>query len=152
MKSRVLFASLLALGSTSFAVTAEEPPGQSTSPLLDRCQKMLDMQIAVCNETKGLHKVIERRAGKQPRRKDRQAARSLSAKEAALVAHATKAIDMLEADGVAVAFPEVFRQLRDDMKEVQRRLEMCDVDSATQTIEKDIIDTLQEMITAGKNR
>ena len=57
---------------------------------------------------------------------------------------------MLEAEGSAVAFPEVFQQVREDMKHVQRRLEVTDVGAVTQAIEKDIIDTLKEMIEALK--
>src|SRR5262249_32529559 len=62
----------------------------------------------------------------------------------------TKAIEMLEAEGSAVAFPEVFKQVREDMKHVQRRLGVIDTGVVTQAIEKDIIDTLKEMIEALK--
>jgi len=57
---------------------------------------------------------------------------------------------MLEAEGTAVAFPEVFQQVREDMKIVQRRLELADVAPVTQAIEQDIIDTLKEMVDALK--
>jgi len=66
------------------------------------------------------------------------------------VLEASKAIEMLEAEGSAVAFPEVFQQIREDMKHVQRRLDITDVGQVTQAIEKDIIDTLKEMIDALK--
>ena len=57
---------------------------------------------------------------------------------------------MLEAEGSAVAFPEVFQQVREDMKHVQRRLEIADVADVTQAVEKDIIESLKEMIEALK--
>ena len=63
---------------------------------------------------------------------------------------ARKAIEILEAEGSAVAFPEVFQQVRDDMIHVQRRLGVSDVGAVTQTIEQDIIDSLKEMIEALK--
>src|SRR5205823_273569 len=63
---------------------------------------------------------------------------------------ATKAIDMLQSEGSAVAFPEVFQQVREDMKHVQKRLEGVDTGKVTQAIEEDIISTLKEMIEALK--
>ena len=57
---------------------------------------------------------------------------------------------MLEAEGSAVAFPEVFQQVRSDMIVVQKRLGNTDVFKVTQAIERDIIETLKEMIEALK--
>src|SRR5262249_38882506 len=48
------------------------------------------------------------------------------------------------------AFPEVFMQVRDDMRIVARRLGKADVAAVTQVIEKEIISTLTEMIDALK--
>jgi hypothetical protein len=55
-------------------------------------------------------------------------------------------IDMLNREGTAVAFSEVFEELRADMQRVQSRLAKSDVSLATQVIESDILDTLKEMI------
>ena len=62
----------------------------------------------------------------------------LSDQEGEIVVEARKAIEVLEAEGSAVAFPEVFQQVRDDMMHVQRRLGVSDVGAVTQTIEQDI--------------
>lgn len=165
MKVRVFLATLLAAAISVFTLAAgkqqatpddpnqvnrEEEHQRPLTDLLDRCQKMLDMQVAVYEGTERLHKIIEGARHKKPRPEDERASRKLSDKQKAIVVLATKAIDMLEADGAAVAFPEVFRLLRDDMKRVQRCLEMCAVGVTTQAIEKDIIDTLEEMIAATK--
>src|SRR5207247_900442 len=75
----------------------------------------------------------------------------LSAREEAIVAEADKAIAMIKAEGSAIAFLEVFQQVRQDMVSVQRRLGKTDVGNLTQSIEKDIIDTLKEMLDALKN-
>lgn len=76
----------------------------------------------------------------------------LAADETAIIKEATKAIAVLEAQGAAVAFPEVFHQLRKDMEIVQRRLMRGDVGRATQDIEQDIIDTLDEMLKSLEKR
>ena len=109
------------------------------------------MQIAVYNGTKGVDKV-DRRQLRQEADAREQAGRSeaLSDHEGEIVMEANKAIEMLEAEGSAVAFPEVFQQVREDMKHVQRRLGVTDVGDVTQAIEQDIIDTLKEMIEALK--
>jgi hypothetical protein len=112
-----------------------------------RCKKMISMQIAVYDGTKGLHKIIEDHAEKTPRAEDKQILVKLSEKQRAIIAEATKAIEILQVEGAAVAFPEVFKVLREDMKRVQECLQMGDVGSATQAIEQDIIDALKEMIT-----
>jgi hypothetical protein len=60
------------------------------------------------------------------------------------------AIRLIEEEGSAIAFAEVFKQVRNDMDKVAKRLNGADVGAVTQTIEKDIIDTLTEMIAALK--
>jgi len=76
----------------------------------------------------------------------------LSDQEKDIVAEANKALEILRAEGSAVAFTEVFDQLRQDMKIVQRRLGVVDPGKVTQSIETDIIDTLKEMIAALKKK
>src|SRR6185295_16759745 len=71
-------------------------------------------------------------------------------REKEIVVEADKCIDILQSEGTAVAFPEVFQQIRQDMKHVQKRLELTDVADITQGIEKDIVATLKEMIDALK--
>src|SRR5262249_31495037 len=67
-----------------------------------------------------------------------------------IVREANKATALLQEEGSAVAFPEVFTQVRDDMQHAARRLGKADVGPVTQTIEQDIIATLKEMIEALK--
>jgi hypothetical protein len=128
----------------------EEELERLLAALQARCEKMLAMQIQVLAGTEGVFKVVDALADKKPTRQNQQDSLKLSDNEKDIVAEATKAIEMLEAEGSAVAFPEVFQQVRQDMMNVQRRLEITDVGVVTQAIEKDIIDTLKEMIEALK--
>jgi hypothetical protein len=171
MKSRGFLVSLLAGAITLSALTAGEPPRppqaddpekvdrlreaereQPLGALMRHCRKMLDRQIAVYNDTRNLQKVITGTAGKTPRPEDRRAALKLAADVKEIVAEATRAIDLLEAEGSAAAFREVFEALREHAQRVRRRLEVCDVGDTTQAIEQDIIDTLQEMIKSSQKR
>src|SRR5205823_12736286 len=102
---------------------------------------MLAMQIQVQIGTEGVFRIVEGLADKKPNRQNQQDALKLSDNEKDIVTEANKAIEMLEAEGSAVAFPEVFQQVRQDMMHVQRRLEVTDVGAVTQAIEKDVVDT-----------
>jgi hypothetical protein len=115
-----------------------------------RCQKMLSMQINVQDGTIRVATDIDKNADKKATRDQEHQSLKLSDQEKDIVTEATKAMEMLEAEGSAVAFPEVFQQMREDMKNVQRRLGVADVGKVTQGTEQDIIDTLKEMIEALK--
>lgn len=128
----------------------EEELERLLAQLQARCEKMLAMQIRVYNETKAIFEVVEGRPGKKSEREDQGRSLAQSREEGEIVKEASKAIELLEAEGSAVAFPEVFQQVREDMRIVQRRLEITDVGVVTQGIESDIIDTLREMVDALK--
>ncbi len=115
-----------------------------------RCEKMLAMQIQVLVATESLDKLIAGQLDKQPDRTNKADSLKLSDNEGDIVLEASKAIEILEAEGSAVAFPEVFQQVREDMKHTQRRLGITDTAEVTQGIERDIIDSLKEMIEALK--
>jgi hypothetical protein len=126
----------------------EEELERLLTDLKRACEKMLAMQIQVYNGTKAVARAIDGNNDKKPTRANIQDSLGLSDNEKKIVIEADKAIQMLEAEGSAVAFHEVFTQVRDDMKNVQRRLGSVDVGKVTQAVEQDIIDTLNEMIKA----
>jgi hypothetical protein len=111
---------------------------------------MYIMQLEVLAGTEEVDKTIKSHADKLATQKDKVVALNLSDKEKDIVKEADKCIDILESEGTAVAFPEVFQQLRDDMKHVQKRLGIIEVGTVTQDLEKEIIVTLKEMIDALK--
>jgi hypothetical protein len=115
-----------------------------------RCERMLQMQIEVRDGTVDVARTIGANADQKPTRVDHQKSLGLSGREGEIAAEAKTAIAMVEEEGSAVAFLEVFRQLSQDMQSVQRRLGKTDVGTLTQNIEQDIIDTLKEMIAALK--
>jgi hypothetical protein len=128
----------------------EEEIERVLAALQARCEKMLMMQQQVLAGTEDTEKIIQRNSDKKPTRDNKLEALKLADKEKEIVQEANKCIDILEAEGSAVAFPEVFQQIRQDMIQVQKRLELTDVAGQTQGIERDIIDTLKEMIEALK--
>jgi hypothetical protein len=115
-----------------------------------RCRHMLALQIAVRDGTVELDKVIKNNPKGEPTRADQQSSNVLSDKEDEIVKEATAGLRLLEAEGSAVAFAEVFQQVRGDMITVSTRLRKTDTGVVTVTIENQIIETLQEMIEALK--
>jgi hypothetical protein len=126
----------------------EEELERLLTALENRCRQMLEMQRQVKAGTIEVHKAVLANKGKKPNRTNDQDSGRLADKEKEIVLEATKAIEMIEAEGSAVAFAEVFKQVRTDMEDVQKLLEKTKVGLTTQEIEQDIIDTLEEMIKA----
>jgi hypothetical protein len=130
----------------------EEELERLLANLQARCEKMLQMQIEVRDGTVRVFKAIEQNPDKKADRLNEQKSLQLSDREQQIADEATKALQLLEAEGSAVAFAEVFLQVREDMRHVTRRLGKADVGSVTQVIEDDIITTLREMIDALKKK
>jgi hypothetical protein len=128
----------------------EEEVERLLAQLQGRCQLMLRMQIEVRDGTLNLDRVIHGNPKAEPTRADIQASNVLSDKEDDIVKEANLALRLLEAEGSAVAFAEVFQQVRGDMETVSGRLRKTDTGVVTVTIENDVIDTLREMVEALK--
>jgi hypothetical protein len=116
--------------------------------LIDRCRKLLDLQMAVYIGSRRLHRTMT----DKPSHDSRRSLVKLLQQQQASILETTKLIDKLKAEGAALAIVEVFDELRKDMQLVKSRLEVRNVGLTTQTIEVDIIDTLQEMIRALEPR
>ncbi len=128
----------------------EEEIERLLAKLEQRCRYMLSIQIEVYDGTVRVDKAIGTNPDKKASRAEEQRALQLSDREEIIVVEADKAIGILEAEGTAVAFPQMFEQVRDDAKNVARRLGKADVGTVTQVIEQDIIAALKEMIEALK--
>jgi hypothetical protein len=128
----------------------EEEIERVLAALQARCEKMLMMQKQVLAGTEDLDRVVLKNLDKKPTSENKRWGLKLSDQEKEIVQEANKCIDILEAEGSAVAFPEVFQQVRQDMIHVQKRLELTDTSVVTVGIERDIISTLEEMIDALK--
>jgi hypothetical protein len=130
----------------------EEEKERVLSDLKERCEKMKRMQEVVKENTEQLHKKVLARPDRKANRELELASNQQAEEEDKIIQEADKAIAIIETEGSAVAFAEVFRQVRNDMYHVSRRLARTDVADETQLIEQDIINTLQEMIDALKRQ
>jgi hypothetical protein len=142
----------LALAKTQFLSyqkqRGEEAIGYLCLTLVERCKNLLDYQRKIRTATLRIDKAINNFKGKKPARSHKEAAARLSRKEKTLIREATRAILVLEADGSAIAFAEVFKQVRADMETVQKLLAECKVGKEAQAIEQDIVETFEDMVKA----
>ena len=128
----------------------EEELKQMLAKLQARCEKMLNMQMAVKTSTEELDKAISTLPSKKPGRAEDQRGLELGDAEDAIVREASAALTLIEQEGSAIAFAEVFGQVRTDMILVAGKLKKTDAGTITQGVEGEIIDTLKEMIAALK--
>jgi DNA repair exonuclease SbcCD ATPase subunit len=128
----------------------EEELQRMLANLENRCQRMLVLQQEVYDGTKRVFATIEQQPDKKPTRTEDLKAGELSAKEAVIVVEANKALQLIQEEGSAVAFPLVLEDVRDQMKVVQARLFRTDAGKFTQSIEEDIIATLKDMVASLK--
>ena len=159
MSPLVFLAALLVAGNGRCVLAAGEPGqphevknAQPLTTLAVRLRKMLGIQVAIRDGTKELQQVIERIPGKKPRPEHERTALMLAAWEKVIVGEATRAIDLLKGEEAGTAFAEVFREVRKDMERLRQRLGRADVGADTQALEQNLIDSLEEMITALKSR
>ena len=115
-----------------------------------RCVEMLRLQMEVRAGTGELQASVMARPDKRPDRAQEQKSLEWHDREDQIVRKAADALRLIESEGSAVAFAEVFRQVRDDMMSVRDRLKLADVGEETLRIEDDIIATLKEMIESLK--
>jgi hypothetical protein len=109
-----------------------------------RFAKMLLMEIQLHLDTVTLSKTAKnawtpRHFGK---------ARDLSVLQETIADEAYRALNLLKEEGSSVAFPKGVEQVRDDMLTISHRLGKYDVGELTQSIEKDVIESLQELVSA----
>jgi hypothetical protein len=115
-----------------------------------RCIEILRLQTEVRGGTVEVQTSVNARPDRRADRADEQRALELHDREDQIVRKAGDALKLIEAEGSAVAFAEIFRQVRDDMTNVRDRLKLADVGDETVKIEEDIIATLKEMIESLK--
>lgn len=109
-----------------------------------RFRDMLGRQIAVNNGTVGLGTIPE------DQRSDRHRSRAieLARQQDEVAILAAKSLTLLKEEGSSIAFPEAVEQIRGDMLTSARRLERVDVGEITQGIQRDIAESLEEILDA----
>lgn len=128
----------------------EEEIERLLADLEKRCRYMLALQIEVRDGTVALDKEITGSPDGRPTLIQGARSNKLADKEDEIVREAHAALKLIQTEGSAVAFAEVFEQVSKDMEVIRGRLNRTDVTRVTQAIENDVIETLKEMIDALK--
>jgi hypothetical protein len=129
----------------------EEEAMRQLAGLEARCNRMIQLQTAVYEATKAIDAGVQK-AGGQKGTADIQKAQTQADREREIVTEADKTLDLLKAEGSAVAFAGVLQEVRSDMAGVQKRLTDADVGPITQEVEANIIALLKEMAAALKKQ
>ena len=122
----------------------EEELERMLALLEGRFRRMLEMEIKVYEGTLRISQIAKDDRG----RESEIEAGKLSSQQRRIVLEADKVLNLLREEGSSVAFPETVDQMREDMEQVGHRLGQTKVDRLTQSIEEDIIQTLEELIEA----
>ncbi len=80
--------------------------------------------------------------------KDRQLAQQIAARELKLTAVCDDILDVLSEDGTTLVFPEIVTELQADLEHVGESLGNLQTGKATRMVQKDIEDTLVEILAA----
>ena len=114
---------------------------------------MLAMQIAVKDGTVHLEeKLQDIRRFKGDERPLALESNVLSDREYDIVKEADRALALLENDGSAMAFAEMFQMVRRDMLTVKARLALTDTGVVTAGVEDEIIKNLRDMVDSLKKQ
>jgi hypothetical protein len=115
--------------------------------LEDIFREMLDRQHKASADTVTLDGK-ERDADGTLRRAERLALKKLAQEERKLAEMAQQAYDLLVEDGTSIVFPPVVEDLRDGLETIAKLLDDQRTDDYTQTLQKEIETTLEELIDA----
>jgi hypothetical protein len=122
----------------------EEEIERTLALLEGRFRRMLESQLKIYESTKRLDKIP---TAQRTRDVDIQSSK-LGFEEGKLAVDADKALLLLREEGSSVAFPETVELVRDDMQHVSERLSGTLIDQVTQSLELEIIQSLEELVAA----
>ena len=120
----------------------EEEIERELASLESRFRQMLEQQVKILDQTVQLSEITNRDAEFEIR------AGKLAFQEKSLVTEANRALLVLQDDGTSFATTETVLQMERDMQQIVDRLSAAKVDTITQQIQQDIIETLQTLISA----
>ncbi len=124
----------------------EETQLEKLARLEQRFREMLARQQKATLDTAVFEK--KRQESGELKRTDRLALGKVAVEEGALAESAQQALDIILDDGTSVVFPDVVGQVRDDMLTVKQLLESSRTDAFTNSLQKEIESTLEELIEA----
>lgn len=124
----------------------KEEREETLRDLESRFRKMLAEQTAINEGTVVLHAIGQDHF---QRAEELQTA-DLSLRERRLSEEAAKCVHILYEEGSTIVFPRIIDQLAKDMGNVADRLGQLNVGPITQRIEREIVDTLEQLLDAVK--
>jgi hypothetical protein len=131
------------------AELGEKPEDEALERLETLFAEMLERQRPVTTQTAAFHQERQGAAG-ELRRAERITIRRLGQEETELAALAARALELIEADGSTVSFPVIVDEMRETLLHIAGRIDKQDTGETTQTMQKEVEKTLEELIEALK--
>ncbi len=122
----------------------KEERAETLRDLESRLRNMLALQKPINDDTLKLYSVGEENF----KRAEQLQLAELSTKQRELSGQATSCLHILDEDASTIAFPHVMEQLVEDMNVSADRLAAFQTGAITQTIQAEIIDTLEQLLEA----
>ncbi len=110
-----------------------------------RLSRMLAKQTKIFKQTLSLHNRLKEVTGKTPRALQDKG-RQLGDGEADLAAEAEKVLEIMREEGTTVVIPDVLDDMRQDLDGLAARLTKLKTGDYTRAVQRDIIETLKELI------
>jgi hypothetical protein len=129
------------------AELGEKPEDPEVQKLETIFTEMLTRQQAATAQTVQFHKEHPPSSG-ELRRSERITIRRLSQEETDLAALAETAVRLIEAEGSTISFPAVVAELEESLRQIASFLEKQNSGSETQARQKDVEQTLKELLEA----
>jgi hypothetical protein len=126
----------------------KEERERTLTDLLARCKKMLAVEEEVRHGSAALHRDLAKQQGGKPTLAQASVSNKLADRQNDNLKECAATLKIVETEGSAVAFAEVFEQLIRDMDAVHNRLARVEIDRVTLAIEDDVIGTLKDAIAA----
>jgi len=131
------------------AELGEKPEDEALERLETIFTEMLARQQPVTTQTAQFHQERQGAQG-ELRRAERITVRRLSQEESELSAMAGKALKLIEEDGTTVSFPVIVSDMQESLLQLSNRIEKQETGETTQTMQKEVEKTLEELIEALK--
>ncbi len=131
------------------AELGEKPEDEALERLETLFAEMLARQQPVTTQTVQFHQEHEN-AASELRRAERITLRRLSQEESELAVMAGRALELIEADGTTISFPATVEDLKSSLVRIAGRIEQQETGPATQTAQREVEKTLEELIEALK--
>lgn len=122
----------------------EEEVERTLTQLMARFRRMLEQEQRLYEDTKRLARIVPEQRGNEFDVRSNK----LGIEQQGIAIDADRALILLREEGSSIAFPATVEQMRDDMEQIAAYLSESKVETFTQLLQEEVIETLEYLIEA----